>query len=117
MPQPLMPKKLKLNSSMLTYKTFRTNTKKYVLFLIGDWNPKVGNQELPGVTDQFFLGVQNEAGQSLTEFCQEKTLVTANSLVIANTPSSNNTREDSIHGHHQVVNTKIRLIIYFAGKN
>ena len=85
MPQPLMPKKLKLNSSMLTYKTFRTNTKKYVLFLIGDWNPKVGNQELPGVTDQFFLGVQNEAGQSLTEFCQEKTLVIANSLVIANT--------------------------------
>ena len=73
MPQPLMPKKLKLNSSMLTYKTFRTNTKKYVLFLIGDWNPKVGNQELPGVTDQFFLGVQNEAGQRLTVMPRERT--------------------------------------------
>ena len=44
-----------------------------VLFILSDWNAKVGNQELPGVTGKFGLGVQNEAGQSLTEFCQENT--------------------------------------------
>ena len=42
-----------------------------VLFIIGDWNAKVGSQEKPGVTGRFGLGVQNEAGQRLTEFCQE----------------------------------------------
>ena len=67
------------------------------LFIIGDWNAKVGSQEIPGVTGKFGLGVQNEAGQRLIEFCQE------NALVI--TPSSNNTREDSTHGHHQMDNT------------
>ena len=46
--------------------------KKDVLFIIGDWNAKVGSQETPGVTGRFNLGVQNEAGQRLTEFCQEK---------------------------------------------
>ena len=46
--------------------------KKDVLFIIGDWNAKVGSQEIPGVTGQFGLGVQNEAGQRLIEFCQEK---------------------------------------------
>ena len=45
--------------------------KKDVLFIIGDWNTKVGSQETPGVTGKFGLGVQNEAGQRLTEFCQE----------------------------------------------
>ena len=45
-----------------------------VLFIIGDWNAKAGNQEIPGVTGKFGLGVQNEAGQKLTEFCQENTL-------------------------------------------
>ena len=54
--------------------------KKYVLFIIGDWNAKVGNQETPGVTGKFGLGVVNEAGQMLIEFCQENTLVTANTL-------------------------------------
>ena len=54
--------------------------KKEVLFIIGDWNTKVGSQELPGVTGKFDLGVQNEAGQRLTEFCQENTLVIANTL-------------------------------------
>src|SRR5574337_163058 len=44
---------------------------KDVLFIIGDWNAKVGSQETPGVTGKFGLGVQNEAGQRLTEFCQE----------------------------------------------
>ena len=47
---------------------------------MGDWNEKVGSQEIPGVTGKFGLGVQNEAGQRLTEFCQENTLVIANIL-------------------------------------
>ena len=54
--------------------------KKDVLFVIGDWNAKVGRQEIPGVTGKFGFGVQNEAGQRLTEFCQENTLVIANTL-------------------------------------
>ena len=53
---------------------------KDVLFIIGDWNANVGNQETPGVTNNFGLGVQNEAGQRLTEFCKENALVTANTL-------------------------------------
>ena len=55
--------------------------KKDVLFIIGDWNAKVGSQETPGVTGKFGLGVQNEAGQRLTELCQESAVVTANTLV------------------------------------
>ena len=54
--------------------------KKDVLFIIGDWNAKVGSQESPGVTGKFGLGVQNEAGQRLIEFCQENALVIANTL-------------------------------------
>ena len=54
--------------------------KKDVLFIIGDWNAKVGSQETPGVTGKFGLGVRNEAGQWLIEFCQEDTLVIANTL-------------------------------------
>ena len=54
--------------------------KKDVLFIIGNWNAKVGSQETPGVTGKFGLGIQNKAGQRLIEFCQE------NALVIANTP-------------------------------
>ena len=84
--------------------------KKYVLFIIGDWNAKVGSQETPRVTGKFGLGVQNEAGQRLTEFYQENALVIANTLF-------QHTREDSTHGHHQMVNTKIRLIIFFAAKD
>ena len=53
---------------------------KDVLFIIGDWNAKVGSQETPGVTGKFGLGVQNEAGQRLIEFCQENALVIANTL-------------------------------------
>ena len=83
--------------------------KKDVLFIIGDWNAKVGSQETPGVTGKFGLGIWNEAGQRLIEFCQE------NALII--TPSSNNTREDSTHGHHQMVNTEVRLIKFFAAKD
>ena len=54
--------------------------KKDVLFIIGDWNAKVGSQETPGVTGKFGLGIQNEAGQRLIKFCQEDTLVVANTL-------------------------------------
>ena len=54
--------------------------KKHVLFMIGDWNVKVGIQETPGVTCKFGLGMRNEAGQRLIEFCQENALVIANTL-------------------------------------
>ena len=54
--------------------------KKDVLFIIGDWNAKVGSQEISAVTGKFGLGVQNEAGKSLIEFCQENALVIANTL-------------------------------------
>ena len=54
--------------------------KKDILFIIGDWNAKVGSQEIPGVTGKFDLGVWNEAGQTLVEFCQENSLVIANTL-------------------------------------
>ena len=79
--------------------------KKDVLFIIGDWNAKVGSQETPGVTGKFGLGVENEAGQRLTEFCQE------DALVIANT-SFNNTRLytwTSSDGQHQ---NQIDYILY-----
>ena len=54
--------------------------KKDVLFITGDWNAKVGSQEIPGVTKKFGLGVQNEAGQRLIEFCQENALLIAYTL-------------------------------------
>ena len=54
--------------------------KKEVLFITGDWNGKVGSQETPGVTGKFGLGMQNEAGQRLIEFCQENALVIANTI-------------------------------------
>ena len=84
--------------------------KKDVFFIIGDWNARVGSQETPEVTGKFGLGVWNEAGQRLIEFCQE------NALVIANTLFQQH-KEDSTHGHHQMVNTEIRLIIFFAPKD
>ena len=55
-------------------------SKKDVLFIIGDWNAKVGSQETPGVRHKFGLGMRNEAGQRLIEFCQENALVIANTL-------------------------------------
>ena len=54
--------------------------KKDILFIIGDWNAKVESQEIPGVTGKFGLGVQNEAGQRLIEFCQENALLIKNTL-------------------------------------
>ena len=80
MSQPVMLKKLKLNSSMKIYNLLELTPKKDVLFIIGYWNAKVGSQEIPGVTGKFGLVIQNEAGQRLAEFCQEKALVIANTL-------------------------------------
>ena len=54
--------------------------KKDVLFIIGDWNAKVGSQETPGLTGKFGFGVRNETGQRLIEFCQENALIIANTL-------------------------------------
>ena len=85
------------------------NTKN-ILFIIGDWNAKVGSQQIPGVSSMFGLEVQNEAGQRLTDFAK----ITHWSQ---QTPSSNNTRDDSTHGHHQMVNIEIRLIIFFAAQD
>ena len=79
MPQPLLLKKLKQNGSMKTY-TKRKKKKRLVLFIIGGGNTKKGSQKIPGITGKFGLGVKLEAGQRLTEFCQENTLVTANTL-------------------------------------
>ena len=76
-----MLKKLKLISSMKICKDLQELIpKKDVLFIKGDWNAKARIQEIPGVTDKFGLGVQNEAGQRLIEFCQENILVIANTL-------------------------------------
>ena len=111
MPWPVKLKKLKLEQFYEDLQDLLELTpQKDVLFIIGDWIAKVGSQETPGVTGKFGLGIQNEAGQRLIEFCQENILVIANTL-------SNNTREDSTHGHHQMVNTKIRLVIFFADKD
>ena len=83
--------------------------KKDVLFIIRDWNAKVRSQEIPGVTGKFGLEVQNEAGQRLTV------------LPRAHTGHSKHphptTRDDSTHRHQQMVNTKIRLIIFFAAND
>ena len=83
--------------------------KKGVLFIIGDWNTKIGSQETPGVTGRFGLGVQNEA--------EQKTSFAKRMHWSKQIPSSNNTIEDSTHGHHQMVNTEIRLIIFLAAKD
>ena len=80
MPQLVTLNKLKLNGSVKTYKTFRTNTQKRCPLHYRDLNAKVGSQETHGVTGKLGLGVQNEAGQRLIEFCQENALVTANTL-------------------------------------
>ena len=73
---------------------------KDVVFFTEDWNAKVGSQEIPGVTGKFALRVQNDTGQRLTEFGTR-------TCWSEQTSFSNNIREDSTHGHHQVVNTEI----------
>ena len=81
-----------------------------VLFIIGDLNAKVRGQEIPGVTGKSGLGVQNEAGQRLRVLPRKCTGHSKNLL-------PNNTREDSTHGHYQMVNNENRLIIFFAAKD
>ena len=83
---------------------------KDVLFIKDEWNAKVGSQETPGVMGKFGLGIQNEAGQRLIEFCQE------NSLVITNTLFQQHRRRLYTWTSPDV-NTEIRLIIFFAGKD
>ena len=84
--------------------------KKDVLFIIGDWNAKVGSQEILGVTGKFGLGILNEAGQRLIEFCQE------NALVIVSTIFQQH--KETLHmKNHQMVNTEIKLIIFFAAED
>ena len=83
--------------------------KKDVLFLTGDWNAKVRSQEIPGVTGKLGLGVQNRAGQRLTEFFQINTLVIANTLFQQHKRRLHN-------GQHQTANTEIRLIISLQTK-
>ena len=83
--------------------------KKRARFIIRNWNTKGGSEQMPGVTGKFGHGVQKEAKQRLTEFYQE------NTLFIANTPFT--TQEITRHEHHQMVNTEIRLIIFFAAKD
>ena len=83
-----------------------------VLYIIGDWNAKGGCQETPGVTGKFGLGVQNEAGQKLIEFCQENTLV-----IHSKHPLPVTQEKTSTYGDHQMANTEIRLIIFFAVKD
>ena len=78
MPQSVILKKLKLNEDLQDLLELRP--KKYVLFIIVDWNAKVGSQETPGVTGKIGSGVWNQAGQMLIEFCRENTLVIANTL-------------------------------------
>ena len=84
--------------------------KKDILFIIEDWNAKVGSQEIPGVTGKFGLIVQNETGQRLTEFCQK------NTLVIANTFFQQHKRR-LYTWISPMVNTEIRLIIFLAVKD
>ena len=85
---------------------------KYVLFITGDWKNflKIESQETPGVTGKFGLGVQNEAGQRLTVLPRECT-------DHSKKPSSNHTKDNCTHGHHQMVNTEIRSIIFFVVKD
>ena len=73
--------------------------KKEVLFIVGDWNAKVGSQETPGITGKFGLGVQNEAGQRLIVLPKEHTCHSKHPLP--------NTRDHPTHGHHQLLNSEI----------
>ena len=84
---------------------------KYIIFIVGDWSAKVRSQETPGVMGKFGLGVQNEVGERLTEFCEE------NAPVIANTLFQQHKRRLYTWISYQMVNTKIRLIIFFAAKD
>ena len=84
--------------------------KKDVLFIIGGWNAKVGSQEIPGVTGKFGLGVQKRSRSKANRVLpRERTGHSKHPL-----PT---TQEKTTHGHHQMVNIEIRLIIFFAAKD
>ena len=85
---------------------------KDVLYIIGDWNAKVRSPGIPRVKSKFGLGVQNEAGQRLTEFCQENTLVIENTLF-----QQHKRRLYTWTSPDEMVNTEIRLSIIFAAKD
>ena len=87
---------------------FIDSKKKEVLFIIGDWNAKVGNQRIPEVTDSFGLGVQNEAGQRLTVLPREHTGHGTHPFP---------TTQETTHGHNQMANTEIRWIMITAAKD
>ena len=87
-----------------------TPKKKDVLFIIWDWSAKIVSQDTPGKTGKFGLGVQNEARQRLTILSREHTSNSKYSF-------SNHTRDNYTNGHHQMVNTEIRLIIFFEAKD
>ena len=81
MPQPVILKEAKVEQVYEDLQDLLELTpKKDVLFIIGDWNAKVGSQETLGLTGKFGIGMRIEAGQRLIEFCQENTLVIANTL-------------------------------------
>ena len=87
-------------------------------FIIGDWNVKVGSQGTPGVTGKFGLGVQNEAGQRLVKFCLEKALVIANTLFQQHKRRLCTwTSSYTWCWYMDIVNTKIRVITFFAAKD
>ena len=110
MPQPVMLKTLKLNGYEDLQDLLELTPKKDVLFIVGDWNAKVGSQEIPGVTGKFDLGVQNKAGQRLTEFCQE------NALAITNTLFQQHKRRLHMDITRWSRHFEIRLIIFVAAK-
>ena len=105
-----MLKKLKLNGFMKTYKTFKTNTPKRCPFHHKGLECKSRKSRNTEVIGKFGLEVQNDAGKRLIEFCQENTLLIANTLF-------QQQQEKTTHGHHQMVHTKIRLVIFSAAKD
>ena len=111
MPQPVTLKKLKLNNSMKTYKTPRTNTQKRCPFHYRRLECKSRKSRNTWTNRQIWPW-NTEWSRAKTNKSFAKKMHWS-----SQTPSSNNTREDSIHGHHQMVNTKIRLIIFFAAKD
>ena len=78
-----------------------------VLLIIGDWDARGESQEIPRIIGKFGLRAQNKTGQRLTEFCQQITLVIADTLF----------QQHKRHGHHHMVNTEVRLIIFSAAKD
>ena len=103
-----MLKKLKLNGSRKTYKTFQHSHQRCP-FHHRELECKIGGQQVPEVADKLGLEVRDEAGERLTEFCQE------NALVIADTLFQQHKRR--LYRHHQMVNTEIRLITFFADED